>query len=88
MTKPLDDFGILSLKNQQIGSATLRGISGGQKRRVTLARSLVNPALKVVFADEITSGLSASDAVACMYALEQRIRSDSVTVVMVIHQPR
>ena len=33
----------------------VRGISGGQKRRVTLARGLVGGA-QIVFADEPTSG--------------------------------
>lgn len=39
----------------------MRGISGGQKRRMTLARGLAtNPV--ICFLDEPTSGLSSTDA--------------------------
>lgn len=34
----LEDVGLLSVKDSYIGSTEVRGISGGQKRRVTLAR--------------------------------------------------
>jgi ATP-binding cassette subfamily G (WHITE) protein 2 len=34
----LSSFGLLSVKDSYIGDERVRGISGGQKRRVTLAR--------------------------------------------------
>ena len=42
--------------------------SEGQKRRVSLARGFVGGA-QVVFADEPTSGLSATDAELCVRAI-------------------
>ena len=39
-----------------VGDAMLRGISGGQKKRVTSAEMLVGPK-KVLFLDEISTGL-------------------------------
>ena len=35
------DFGLLSVKNSKIGTPLQRGISGGQKRRVTTASQLI-----------------------------------------------
>ena len=37
----LRDFGLLSVKNNKIGTPLQRGISGGQKRRVTTASQLI-----------------------------------------------
>ena len=56
------------MKHSLIGDEVVRGISGGQKRRVTLARGLVGGA-QIVFADEPTSGLSATDAELCVRAM-------------------
>ena len=37
----LRDFGLLNVKDNKIGTALQRGISGGQKRRVTTASQLI-----------------------------------------------
>ena len=39
-----------------VGDAMLRGVSGGQKKRVTTAEMLVGPK-KILFLDEISTGL-------------------------------
>jgi ABC-type multidrug transport system permease subunit len=43
----------------QVGNAMLRGISGGQKKRVTLGEMVVGPA-RALFADEISTGLDSA----------------------------
>lgn len=83
----LGNFGLLSVKDQLIGDAYIRGISGGQKRRTTLARGFIGGA-QIVFADEPTSGLSATDAELCVRAMRTASESKGVTFVVVIHQPR
>mmetsp|Transcript_12595 Transcript_12595/g.47076 ORF Transcript_12595/g.47076 Transcript_12595/m.47076 type:complete len:638 (+) Transcript_12595:47-1960(+) len=83
----LGNFGLLRVKDQLIGDAYIRGISGGQKRRTTLARGFVGGA-QIVFADEPTSGLSATDAELCVRAMRRASESKGVTFVVVIHQPR
>jgi ABC-type multidrug transport system ATPase subunit/ABC-type multidrug transport system permease subunit len=80
-------FGLIGVKDQLIGSERVRGISSGQKRRVSLARGFVGGA-QVVFADEPTSGLSATDAELCVRAIYVASRKQGVTFVVVIHQPR
>jgi ABC-type multidrug transport system ATPase subunit len=83
----LQNFGLLGVKDQIIGDAFIRGISGGQKRRTTLARGFVGGA-QIIFADEPTSGLSATDAEVCVRAMRNMTESKGVTFVVVIHQPR
>ena len=57
----LADLGLAKVADTKIGDHSVRGISGGQKRRVTLAKGLVSGA-NVLFCDEPTSGLSSTDA--------------------------
>ncbi len=54
-------LGIDDIENEIIGDEQRRGISGGQKRRLSLARGLIGGS-QIVFSDEPTSGLSATDA--------------------------
>lgn len=54
---------LLSLTNCAdtiVGDGMIRGVSGGEKRRVTTAEILVGPA-KVLFLDEITTGAFAAE---------------------------
>merc|ERR1719401_3267833 len=65
----LETFGLTVVEDSLIGGETVRGISGGQRRRVTLARGVAAHA-SLLFCDEPTSGLSATDAELCMRALQ------------------
>jgi ABC-type multidrug transport system ATPase subunit len=51
----LGELGILSIKDARIGDASTRGISGGEKRRVSIACELVTSP-SILFLDEPTSG--------------------------------
>lgn len=69
-----------------VGDNDNRGISGGQKRRVSIAVDIVHePA--VIFLDEPTSGLDSSTALSVVESLKQLCAKKSCTVVMTIHQP-
>ena len=80
-------LGIAELRDELVGDARVRGISGGQKRRVTLARGLAGGS-QIVFADEPTTGLSSTDAENVSRAMAIASRRMGVTFVAVIHQPR
>ncbi|BDA40680.1 ABC transporter G family member 22 [Coccomyxa sp. Obi] len=91
MLESLRSMGLLKVKNSQVGGLlpgglTVRGISGGEKRRLSIACGCVG-APKIIALDEPTSGLDANAALVvmqCMYRLagQQRI------VISSIHQPR
>jgi len=83
----LEDVGLLHIKGSSIGGSAKKGISGGQLRRVSLACGIAHrPGL--LFCDEPTSGLSATDAELCVRTLWGLTRRWNTTVFAVIHQPR
>jgi ABC-type multidrug transport system ATPase subunit len=51
----LNELGIMSIKDSRIGDSGHRGISGGEKRRVSIACELVTSP-SILFLDEPTSG--------------------------------
>jgi len=80
-------LGIEDVGDELIGDEHRRGISGGQKRRLTLARGLIGGS-QIVFADEPTSGLSATDAETVVRAMCVASKKLGVLFITVIHQPR
>lgn len=80
-------FGLGTVLDTYIGGSEVRGCSGGQRRRVSLARGVVSRA-PLLFCDEPTSGLSATDAETCVKALRILARRTNTLIVVVIHQPR
>ena len=53
----MEELGIASIANKMIGGSDKRGISGGEKRRVSIACELVTSP-SILFLDEPTSGKS------------------------------
>lgn len=81
----INELGLDSVKNTYIGNWHIRGISGGQKRRVSIGCELVtSPTL--LFLDEPTSGLDSAAAYHVM-ATVRRLTEGCRTIVTVIHQP-
>mmetsp|Transcript_34172 Transcript_34172/g.49668 ORF Transcript_34172/g.49668 Transcript_34172/m.49668 type:complete len:600 (+) Transcript_34172:44-1843(+) len=69
-----------------VGDELNRGLSGGEKRRVSIGVDIVHePA--VVFLDEPTSGLDSSTALSVVESLKAIAVEATCTVVMTIHQP-
>ncbi|KAF9350487.1 hypothetical protein BGX34_001194, partial [Mortierella sp. NVP85] len=69
------------------GSGGIRGISGGERRRVSAGvQLLTNP--KMLLCDEVTSGLDAFSSYEVMKSLTKLAKSSQKTIVISIHQPR
>ncbi|GAA5973014.1 hypothetical protein JCM11641_000365 [Rhodosporidiobolus odoratus] len=82
----LRSLGLWEIRNNMIGTPLQRGVSGGQKRRVTIACSVVaKPAILVL--DEPTSGLDAASGREVVAFLRQLALEQNVLVVCTIHQP-
>ncbi|EGG16016.1 hypothetical protein DFA_09688 [Cavenderia fasciculata] len=68
------------------GGIVLGGLSGGEKRRVSIGCGLVtNPS--IIICDEATSGLDSASALSVMNTLTS-LTQKGVTVICSIHQPR
>ena len=79
--------GLSSCKDTTVGNLLIRGISGGQKKRLSLAIELLkSPA--VLFLDEPTSGLDSASASAIMDLVDKIATKFNKAIVCSIHQPQ
>lgn len=79
------ELGLTRCRNSMIGGPLFRGISGGEKKRVSIGQEmLINPSLLLL--DEPTSGLDSTTAQWILTTLK-RLASGGRTVVTTIHQP-
>ncbi|KAG6873471.1 hypothetical protein C0995_015174 [Termitomyces sp. Mi166 len=83
----MNELGILGIKDMRIGESGRRSISGGEKRRVSIACELVTSP-SILFLDEPTSGLDAFNAFNVVESLVSLARNYNRTVIFTIHQPR
>jgi ABC-type multidrug transport system ATPase subunit len=79
-------LGLKDCADNLIGSDLIKGISGGEKRRVSIAvQILTDP--RVLLLDEPTSGLDAFTASSIMEVL-QGLANEGRTLILTIHQSR
>ncbi|KAL3324836.1 hypothetical protein AABB24_038775 [Solanum stoloniferum] len=69
-----------------VGDDMRRGISGGQKKRVTTGEMLVGPA-KAFFMDEISKGLDSSTTYQIVKFMRQMVHVNNITMVISLLQP-
>ncbi|KAI3900454.1 hypothetical protein MKW92_029126 [Papaver armeniacum] len=69
-----------------VGGAMARGISGGQKKRVTTGEMVVGPA-KAYFMDEISTGLDSSTTFQIIKFMKQLVHVMNITMVISLLQP-
>jgi ABC-type multidrug transport system ATPase subunit len=79
-------MGLKDCANYLIGSDHVKGISGGEKRRVTIAIQLLTDP-KILLLDEPTSGLDAFTAQSIMDLL-RNLAQEGRTIILAIHQSR
>lgn len=79
-------LGLKNCEHTLIGNEFMKGISGGEKRRVSIGIQLLNNP-KVLLLDEPTSGLDSFTASSILEIL-QELSDEGKTVIMTIHQPR
>ncbi|CAH1419396.1 unnamed protein product [Lactuca virosa] len=69
-----------------VGDQMRRGISGGQKKRVTTGEMLVGPA-KTLFMDEISTGLDSSTTFQIVKCLQQIVHLNESSILISLLQP-
>ncbi|KAJ5662792.1 hypothetical protein N7462_011718 [Penicillium macrosclerotiorum] len=82
----LEAFGIQNQANTLVGTPIRKGISGGQKRRVSVASQLIT-CPKILFLDEPTSGLDSTASFEVISYVKELARSNNIIVIASIHQP-
>ncbi|GJZ07074.1 ABC transporter G family member 9-like protein [Tanacetum coccineum] len=81
----INQLGLTRCKTSIIGDALVRGVSGGERKRVSIRKEmLINSSL--LFLDEPTSGLDSTTAQTIVSTLSELTRGGR-TIVMTIHQP-
>ncbi|KAJ3103626.1 hypothetical protein HDU97_009965 [Phlyctochytrium planicorne] len=83
----IQELGLVKCKDTKIGDSELRGISGGEKKRVSIGLELLSQP-SILFLDEPTSGLDAFTAVNIIATVSKIAKTRNTTVLMTIHQPR
>lgn len=83
----MQQLGLFKVRNSLVGGLKVRGISGGERKRVSVACELVvRPSLLLL--DEPTSGLDATTALALTETLRDLAQQHGHSIAVVIHQPR
>ena len=81
------DMGLESCRHVLIGNSEVKGISGGQKRRVCVCVQLLTRP-QLLFLDEPTSGLDSVTAYELVVTLFHLSQNLGCTIVASIHQPQ
>ncbi|KAJ3699451.1 hypothetical protein LUZ61_003156 [Rhynchospora tenuis] len=81
----IDQLGLRSAANTIIGDEGHRGVSGGERRRVSIGTDIIHDPI-ILFLDEPTSGLDSTSAYMVVKVLQRIAHSGSI-VIMSVHQP-
>ncbi|KAJ3104802.1 ATP-binding cassette sub- G member 1 [Phlyctochytrium planicorne] len=80
------DLNLTKCADTIIGDAAIKGVSGGERKRCSIAMEMVTDP-KVLFLDEPTSGLDTFTAFSVIHTLRDLCHRKGQTYVATIHQP-
>ncbi|KAJ0984549.1 hypothetical protein J5N97_002905 [Dioscorea zingiberensis] len=80
------EMGLRDAADTRIGGWVSKGISGGQKRRVSICMEILTRP-KLLFLDEPTSGLDSAASYHVMSRIASLAQREGITVLTAIHQP-
>ncbi|MCP8719509.1 MAG: ABC transporter permease [Asgard group archaeon] len=84
--KTIKSLGLSNQLNVKIGTPILKGISGGQKRRVSIASQMITSP-SILFLDEPTSGLDSVASREVISTIKKVAKEENMIVICSIHQP-
>lgn len=82
----IKELGLQDAVNTRIGGWGVKGISGGQKRRVSICIEILTRP-KLLFLDEPTSGLDSAASYHVMSRIVKLAKQYQMTLIASIHQP-
>jgi len=89
----INALGLNKLLNRRVGDRRLggttnqNGLSGGERRRLSVAVEMIGD-VKVILADEPTTGLDASQAQKVVKKIADIAKSKGITAILALHAPR
>lgn len=86
VSRVIRQLGLQDCADTKVGNEFIRGVSGGERKRVNIGMELIlDP--PIIFLDEPTTGLDANTANSIVLLL-YRLAQDGRNIIMSIHQPR
>ncbi|XP_042495439.1 ABC transporter G family member 5-like [Macadamia integrifolia] len=82
----MNELGLTHVASTRIGDTRVRGISGGERRRVSIGVDVIHEP-KVLILDEPTSGLDSTSALQIIDMLKIMAETRGRTIILSIHQP-
>ena len=82
----ITQMGLQRCRDTVVGNRVLRGVSGGEMKRVSIAVGLLQRP-RAMFLDEPTSGLDSAIAADVMEAIKAVVSGSGCTLLITIHQP-
>ncbi|KFK39940.1 hypothetical protein AALP_AA3G309600 [Arabis alpina] len=80
------ELGLEAVAKARVGDDSIRGISGGERRRVSIGVEVIHDP-KVLILDEPTSGLDSTSALQIIVMLKLMAETRGRTIILTIHQP-
>ncbi|KAL0449842.1 UNVERIFIED_CONTAM: ABC transporter G family member 5 [Sesamum latifolium] len=82
----MQELGLSHVAGARVGDDRVRGISGGERRRVSIGVEVIHEP-KVLILDEPTSGLDSTSALQIIDMLNSMAETRGRTIILSIHQP-
>ena len=82
----LQGMGLSEVQDSLVGDETLRGVSGGERRRVTIAE-LLSISTPIVCIDEMSTGLDAATTFDIVRLLSETVRDNNAIYIVSLLQP-
>ncbi len=84
--KMIYDLNLYKCRNTRIGNEIERGVSGGERKRTSIAVELISDP-KIIFLDEPTTGLDSFNAYQLINNLNNLALEENKLIIFTIHQP-
>mmetsp|Transcript_2365 Transcript_2365/g.3498 ORF Transcript_2365/g.3498 Transcript_2365/m.3498 type:complete len:1027 (-) Transcript_2365:2652-5732(-) len=83
----LESLGLDHVADTVVGDENLRGVSGGQKRRVTVGEMMIDPDSSFFCLENITDGLASTDSVQLIRNIRRSCKSQGIAGFISLLQP-
>lgn len=80
----IDRLGLHNCRNTRIGGITVKGISGGERKRTSIGYELITDP-NLLLCDEPTSGLDSTTALKIIKMLKKEAVEQQTTIICTIH---